>query len=160
VPGFWTLTCGQTAFEADLNSNANATTSITGRVTSLTFTSCTDTVSLIDYISCSLHGGSGLPTVRLTGGSASSGSVSLANVVVRCALVGGGANACYLKLDGAGSFGNATSSLTFSSLPVASVAPTPTALGGPYCFAGGSLNVTLNHIVQGGTNRTVTLTTA
>jgi hypothetical protein len=45
-------------------------------------------------------------------------------------------------------------------LSVASVAPTPTALAGPYCFSGGSMSVTLNHIVQGGTNRTVTLTTS
>jgi hypothetical protein len=154
-----TLTCGQTLLAADLNANANATTSITGTVTSLTFTSCTDTISAVTYTSCSLHGGGTLPTVRLTGAPSGGGSMLLNHVVVRCGIAESAVAACYLDLNGNGSFGNAASSLSLS-LPVQTVFPTATALPGAYCVESGSMNVTLNHIVQGGTNRTVTLTTS
>jgi hypothetical protein len=155
------VTCAQTFLDADVSSNANATTSITGKVTSLTFTSCTDTFAPVTYTSCSLHVGSPLPTVRLTGSSAGGGTMSVANAVVRCSVLGT-VSACYFAISGSAnaSFVNATSSINFTNLSVVTVVPTSDALPALPCLPVSSLSFALTHIVQGATNRTVTLTTS
>jgi hypothetical protein len=153
-----TLTCAQAILNANFTSNANVTTSITGQVTSLTLTSCTDTASFINFSSCSLHGGSPLPQVHLTGASSGGGYMRLTNLVVRCALVGL-PYACYFAFNANGPFNNTTSSISFANSGFSTVNTTSDAAG-QTCISSGWFSVLLAHIVQGGTNRTVTLTTS
>jgi hypothetical protein len=152
------VTCNQTFFSADVNSHSSATT-ITGKLTSLTFTSCTDTIAPVNITSCTLHAGSPLPTVHVLGTSSAGGTVSVNGVVERCS-VQASTNACYYAQNGAapGTAVNSTSSITYTNIPAVSSAPTTDALASGLCGATATFSTTLTHIVQTSTNRTVTIT--
>jgi hypothetical protein len=158
VTNIGTLTCKQAIFSADVDSHTSAT-SIAGRLTSLTFTSCTDTIAPWDYTSCASHAGSPLPTVSITGTSAAGGTMAINGVVLRCA-VRSSTYACYYAFASTanGSVVNATSSITYTNVPLGSVSPTTDALAGGLCGATMTFSTTLTHIVQTSTNRTVTTT--
>src|SRR4051794_5346805 len=49
------ITCTTTAFDADVNGNPAAT--VTGKLTTLTFTSCTDNLLAVNVLSCHLAAG-------------------------------------------------------------------------------------------------------
>ena len=149
------LVCTQTAIDADVTSNSSAT-SITGTLTALTFSSCNDSILHTTYSSCSLHP-AGVPTVTITAG-ATGGSVTFGHLTVRCAM---GSLGCYFTLaSSAGTMNNAASSIAFSNVDVSQVTPTSDAITVPGCAGTGTLSLTLNHIVQGGTNKTLTVTTS
>jgi predicted DNA-binding protein with PD1-like motif len=152
------VTCNQTFFSADVNSHSSATT-ITGKLTSLTFTSCTDTIAPVNYTSCRLHAGTALPTVHIVGVSTAGGTMTINGMVERCSIQGS-PNGCYFGQTGAanGSVVNVNSSITFSTVPFVSVAPTTDALHPGLCGTTATFSTTLTHIVQTSTNRTVTVT--
>jgi hypothetical protein len=144
--------------DADLGANKSVTTSITGSLTSLTFTSCTDTILALNISSCRLHPVGAVPTVQLTA-AAGNGVVQLAGVVERCAT--SATQACYYSLPTvAGTLTNASSSIAFVDVPYAPIATSTTdAVAAANCGTTGNLSFTLTHIVQS-TNQTVTVTTS
>jgi hypothetical protein len=148
------LTCESTRFHADVNQNGAAT--LTGRLTALTFTQCTDTIPVLTITSCHLHTPP-VPTISITStGGGTTGSVVLGDVVVRCAFAGT-PNACYFTAATAnGVATNATSTIQYNNVAAVGVSPTSDTLGA-LCPSTGTFGVTLRHIVQAGTNRTVTI---
>ena len=148
-----TITCNQTFFDADVNSNTSATT-IGGKLTSLTFTSCTDTLLAVNISSCTLHAAS-VPTVTISA-NAGGGTITLGHTVVRCA---NGLTGCYFTtVNATGAAVNATSSIDFTASATA-VAPTTDAVPAGNCGSSGAFSVKLTHIVSA-TNATVTVTTS
>jgi hypothetical protein len=79
------VTCASTKFTADLTSHHSAT-SITGHLTTLTFSSCTDHIAAVNIQECGLHAGSPLPTVHITATSATANTIVVNNAVVRCSI--------------------------------------------------------------------------
>jgi hypothetical protein len=153
---FGSITCTQSSFDATVSANSSAT-SIGGTLTGLTYTSCHDTVPSFTFTSCALHQ-PGVPTVTITG-SAGGGSLAINDATIRCPV--GGGFACYFTAASAvGTVSNAASTLSYSNVGSISVFPTSDALGGPsICSSTQTFSVTFNHLVQGGTNRTVTVGT-
>jgi hypothetical protein len=146
------ITCSSTRFHADVEQNGAAT--LPGRLTALTFTGCDDTIPVIAVTSCHLYTGP-VTTVSITA-SAGGGSVVLGDLIVRCAFAGT-TNGCYFTAASAnGSANNAASTIQYSNVSATRVQPTTDNLG-DFCPASGTFNVTLQHIVQAGTNRTVTI---
>jgi hypothetical protein len=78
-------------------------------------------------------------------------------VIIRCN-ISGDIRACYYTAASAtGLVNNLTSTLTFSNVAMVSItAPTTDALPSGTCGGTGPLSVQFRHIVQSGTNRTVT----
>jgi hypothetical protein len=150
-----TVTCNSLKFDADVTSNSSAT-SIAGTLTGLTLTSCTDTIPVISVGSC--HA-STTPAVSITAND-TGGHMNLTDVLVRCP-VAGGPNACYFTAATAtGVELNATSSLAYTNVATVYPASNPAdGLGGNICGATGTFSATLTHLVQGGTNATLTITT-
>lgn len=82
----------------------------------------------------------------------------MSDLTVRCPV--GSLGACYYTAASAsGTAVNATSTLTFSAINIGVVHPTTDSIG-PSCGATAQLGVRLDHLVQGGTNRTITLGTS
>lgn len=155
-----TMDCSQTFLDADLNASSSAT-SISGTLTALTFTSCTGRFGLVPYPDCSLHAiGGALPTITISP-LAIGGAVTLNDVTVRCATTG--TNACYYTSASiAGAASNAASSISFTNFGGTPVLPAGTTDAAPpgNCGSSFTASTTLTHIVQGGTNRTITITTS
>ncbi len=153
-----TIHCGLVKGTATVASGASAT-SISATLTAITFSTCTDTLPVVTIESCSLAAGT-TPSISILGTSSSGGTVTTTDARVRCFLGGsGGAAFCeYTAATAAGTAVNSTSTLAYSSVGVTHVNG---ASGdqGVLCGASGSFNVTANHMVQSGTNRTLTLTT-
>jgi hypothetical protein len=149
--------CSQASFDADVRSNTSAT-SITGTLTALSFTSCAGSFGVVTtFQGCSLDPDAPFPTIHLIAG-AGGGTVTIGDVTVRCSLMGG-SGFCYFTASSAvGSLANGPSTLTYTFVPFAPVSGT-TSLGA-LCGDSGSWAWTFTHIVQGGTNRTVTVTTS
>jgi hypothetical protein len=154
-----TWTCGRTLIDIDVNATTAAT--ITGRLTALTFTSCTDTIPLLDFRDCTLHVPS-IPTVSITA-AAGGGTVVLTDPVYRCTTSNASTGpACYFTLaSAAGSFNNAASTITFTNIGVVGVTPTTDAIAPANCGGTPSqLSFQLRHILQGTSTNTVTVTTS
>jgi hypothetical protein len=154
-----TVTCNQVFLDADANTNSSAT-SITGKLTALTFTSCTDTILAINIMDCTLQPGT-VPTVTITAG-AGGGSVVINDPVVRCTTSTPG-RACYLTAASVnGNAVNANSSIAFSNVAIVGATPAGVtdAIPPASCFVSpANLGFTLTHIVQS-TNSTLTVTTS
>jgi hypothetical protein len=149
------VTCNQTSFDADLNTNASAA-SITGKLTAITFTSCTDNIPVISFTSCRLHPATA-PTVHIFANRDTGGDVTITDLIIRCGIQGGNL-ACYITSSSVtGAYNNASSSLSFSSVAGVPVTTTTDALGAQICGTGVA-SVTFTDI-QSGTGRTVTVTT-
>jgi hypothetical protein len=151
--GLGKIDCRDTKFTADvLNSPA---TVLSGRLTQLTFTTCTDTIAPINVTSCHLHTPP-IPVIQIhanVGGSAQ----TVIDPVVRCAIQNS-TSGCYFTAATAQGVGvNANASLNFPAVSAATVAPTTDALGVGLCGLDGTFSVTLTHIVEEGSNRTVTV---
>jgi hypothetical protein len=159
LPGLGTVTCTNTKFDADANSNSSATT-IAGTLTSLTFSTCSDTIPIITVTHCELDPDRAKPSVSISS-TAIGGNVTINDAGVRCftpTLNG----FCYYTGTTASAVGignNAASTLTYTNVQVDRYAGATSDLGST-CGNNGNFSVTLNHIVQGGTNATVTITTA
>jgi hypothetical protein len=150
-----TITCNQVSFDADLSSRSSAT-SLGGSLTALTFTSCTDTIPVLTYTSCHLHGQ--VPTVSILASNDTGGVFTFSDSILRCGISGSATNACFYTFATALGLGsNAASTVVFNNVALSAVG-TSGSLGAA-CGTSGSASWTLNHIVQGGTNRTVTVTT-
>jgi hypothetical protein len=147
------VTCQNTTFDADVASGSSATT-ISGQLTSLTFTTCTDQHVLLNFTSCHRHG-TPLPAISVNG---STGTVTLTDVIVRCVIQSSNQVCYYTAATATGSANNALSTLTHTNIPVTGIsAPTTDALPPGACGTSGNFSFQLRHIVQGGTNRTMTV---
>jgi hypothetical protein len=146
------LDCTNTKFVADINNNHAET--LTGSLTQLTFTSCTDTIPFLTISSCHQHGPN--PDVRVTSTGANTGSVNLSDVGVRCIFTTGGA--CYFTAATAnGVANNSASTISYTNVAASGITGTSDNLGA-LCPSSGTFSTVLNHIVESGTNRTVTVT--
>ena len=144
------LSCTNTRFEATINNNHAAT--LTGSLNQLTFTSCTDTIPFLTITSCHQHGAT--PGVRITA-TTTGGSVNLTDVGVRCIFSSGGA--CYFTAATAnGVANNSASTISYTNVQAAGITGTADNLGS-LCPSSGTFSTVLNHIVEVGTNRTVTI---
>jgi hypothetical protein len=152
MAGFGTITCSQVSFDADLSSRSGAT-NVAGSLTALTLTSCTDTIPVLTYTSCHLHGQA--PTVSILAND-NSGVFTFGDTILRCG-ISGSAGACFYTFASAFGVGSTVSTISFNSVGLSAVGTSGSL--GSVCGASGSASWTLNHIVQGGTNRTVTVTT-
>ena len=154
--GAGTITCNQTFFDADVNTNSG-TPSVTGTLTSLTFTSCTDTLLAVNFSSCTLASAS-MPTVHIVG-TATGGVITLSHTIVRCAT--GITVGCYFtSVNITGAATNVPSSIDFTANATAVLPPGVTDAVVPgNCGSTGTFSVKLTHIVSS-TNATVTITTA
>jgi hypothetical protein len=152
------ITCNSGAFDVDVNANTSSPV-ITVTTTGLTFTSCTDTFPVVSIPSCALSPNSPLPTAQIYATSGTGGRLDIINPVVRCSIAGSTTSFCYYSAPTmSGTMVNATSRLTFSSGGVTNVGGSGSL--GVVCGTGsGSVNWIDDHVVQGGTNRTVTIGT-
>jgi hypothetical protein len=154
-----TFTCSRTNFDVDVTSNSSAG-SISGSLTALTFTSCTDTILAVNISACHLHRVGGIiPSVSITS-TAGGGNVLLNDVTIRCTT--SPTQGCYFTAASAnGTAANATSRINFPSVAVsvASPAGTTDAVSPAFCGTTAALGFTLTHIVDAA-NRTVTITTS
>src|ERR1044071_3962496 len=73
------ITCTTAHVQASANNNHAAT--LTGTLNQLTLTSCTDTIPLLTFSSCHLHGPT--PGIRITSTDTTSGSVSIFDMTIR-----------------------------------------------------------------------------
>lgn len=153
-----TLLCGQTSLDVDLNSNVSSGSSyVTGTITSYTFTSCTDTIVVINFSSCVLAPGT-FPSIRALVIKDTGGSFYADDATVRCSIAGSTTSFCYYTLDFyIGLYTNATSEILGSADWTATTGPGSL---GAACPSPGLETESLRHLVQGGTNRTITLTTS
>jgi hypothetical protein len=144
--------CTTAHLQATINNNHAAT--LTGTLSQLTLTSCTDTIPLLTFSSCHLHGAA--PTVAITA-NGTGGSFNLTDVGLRCSFTSPG-GACYFTAATAnGTANNAASSISYTGVAWNGIPGTADSLGG-LCFSSATFSVVLNHIVEAGTNRTVTVT--
>jgi hypothetical protein len=150
-----TVTCTNTKFDADVTSN-NSATSISGTLTSLTFTSCTDTIPVLTFVGCHLVG---TAPVSITAND-TGGHITLTDVLVKCN-IGSPTSFCYdTAATATGVFVNAASSLVYNNVGVVYPAVNPPdGLGAGICGSTASFSLSITHIVQGGTNATITVTT-
>jgi hypothetical protein len=102
-----------------------------------------------------------LPAVHILATSTSGGTVTLIDPRVRCTIGGsGGAAFCEFTMTSrAGTATNSPSAIAFSSVTVHHVTGS-SGDQGVLCGASGTFSVTLTHMVQSGTNRTVTISTS
>jgi hypothetical protein len=100
----------------DLSANMGAS-SVTGTLTAMTLSSCTDSIPVISISHCSLAPGS-TPLTHLTA-AATTWLQRIVNWLVRCNIAGSTTSFCYYNApDASGTGSNINSSLTFSSVPI------------------------------------------
>jgi hypothetical protein len=159
ITGLGTWTCNQATLNAHPSSSSSATT-IGGTVNSLTLTTCTDTIPIITFPSCTLSPSSPLPSITINANNDIGGTWTINDMTVRCNVAGSATSFCYYTMAAAvGSGNNTASTLTYSNVNFAGVAGSGS-LGAGVCGASGSFSTTLRHIVEVGTNRTITVTTS
>jgi hypothetical protein len=159
VTGWGTITCNQTNINASVSSSSSATT-ISGTLNTLTLTTCSDTIPVITYTSCTLSPHSPLPTITINSAGGTGGTTTINDPTLRCNIAGSATSFCYYTAaSAAGTGNNAASTLTYTNVTLAGVAGSGS-LGTGVCGAAGSFSTTLRHIVETGTNRTVTVTTS
>jgi hypothetical protein len=148
--------CHQASF-AFVAPGAHSATSVTGQLTALTFSSCTQSFGP-NYPHCALHYPTffGHPSVQITGND-TGGTVRLNDVVVRCAIAAS-STACYFTMAApTGTYTDATGALDFTNVPLTSVAAT-TDSSGSGCTTG-TASWSFTHLHQSGTSRTLTIRT-
>jgi hypothetical protein len=156
LTGLGVVTCNQTNFDANVTSNSSAG-SITGTLATLTFTTCSDTLPVITISSCTLNPGT-TPVVHIFASNDTGGTTTIDDATVRCNIAGSTTSFCYYTAATAlGQGNNAASTLTYGSIGVGVVGGSGSL--GAACGSTGTFSSTLRHIVQGGTNRTVTVQT-
>jgi hypothetical protein len=153
--GAGTVTCNQTFFDADVNGNTGAT-NIGGKLTTLTFTTCTDTILAVNILDCTLATGS-VPTVTITA-VAGGGTVVLGDTIVRCATSTPGKACYYTAATATGNGSNAGNSIAYANVGVTGLTTGFTDGIVPVnCGSSGTFGVTLTGIVQGATTNQVTI---
>jgi hypothetical protein len=123
ITGLGTFTC-HSAFSLTA-SVTEGNPSVDGTLASLALTSCSDTIPVIDYDTCSAV--SPFPTVTVAATSTAGGTVTLGNTQTFCHAVGTGTpgSGCYwLMTSPTGSFTNLNSTLAFVNVAVDHKVPT------------------------------------
>jgi hypothetical protein len=158
LTGLGVVTCNQTNFDLHVNFSFSVFgVSVTGALTFGTFTSCTDTLPVITISSCTLNPGT-TPSIHIFAGNDTGGTTTIDDPTFRCNIAGSTTSFCYYTAGTAVGQGNNTAStLTFSSVGVGTVGGSGSL--GAACGSSGTFSTTLRHMVQGGTNRTVTVQT-
>jgi hypothetical protein len=137
VAGLGAVTCNSTVFNATVGASGGAT--ISGTLNSLSFTSCSDTIPVIDITSCTSTGSA---AATLTGTGTTTGTISLNDTKVFCHVTGG-TSGCYYTAGAASGngFGN---TLSFNNIAVAHT--TGTGDLGSLCGTGATFSVTLTDL--------------
>jgi hypothetical protein len=152
------MTCSNTSFHVDVASHTSAT-SITGTLTALTFSSCADSLPVISFTDCRLVPVTGNGAhLSITATSATTSTDTITDARVFCGVAGSTSGCYYTMASASGSGNNLSSSLTFSNLAVSRATSGVTNDLGAACGTSATLGFTLTHIVQTGTNKTVTIT--
>lgn len=139
------FSCSTTHIEAAINNNHAAV--LPGTLNHFSLTSCTDTIPNLTFTSCHQHGTAPIDV--------STATVTLTDVTIRCSFAET-SQGCYFTMSTAvGTVNNPASTLTFSSVSAGSVNPTGDLFF--FCPSSATFSVVLNHIVEVGTNRTVTV---
>jgi hypothetical protein len=148
------VSCAQTSIFGTATTNSSATSvSGTGQ---LTFSTCTDTMLAVNITSCRGHGA--FPKLSATS-TATGGTITIGDSLARCAT--SATNACYYTSGlSVGTAVNATSTISFSNVPVnATTASTTDAVSAANCGTSGTFSVSLTHGVNQ-SNQTLTITTS
>lgn len=155
-PGTGTITCTQESITGD-GSVDSSTGSITEQITLFTGYNCHDTIPVINITHCTL---TNLPVAHYFADSPVGGFLDVDDVERRCSIAGSTTSFCYYTAASAvGTVLNATSTITFASTSVVTTSGSGSL--GAACGSGtGTYSTTLRHIVQFGTNRTITLRTS
>jgi hypothetical protein len=155
--GFGVITCASTT--SDITAGVSGGTTVTGTLDALTFTSCTDTVPVVNITSC-VKVASTFPTVAFRATGASGGTETLTDVFVKCFLAGSSSGCYYKAATAVGNVQNIPSLTTFSGVSTTHTVPAgATDDFGALCGAGGSFSVTFTDFTLGTTGTTVTLRT-
>jgi hypothetical protein len=105
-------------------------------------------------VSCHRHG-TALPHISING---TANTMTFTDVIVRCNIVSSNQGCYYTTATMTGVPNNVASTLTFTNVAVVAIsAPTTDAVAPGACASSGNFSVQFRHIVQGGTNRTVTI---
>lgn len=154
------VACTQSSFDASVSSIGGT---VSGTLTSLTFTGCEDEILGFGFNECHLHGAPP-PSVSIVANSALGGTVTFGHTVLRCAV--NDTQACYFTAPSiVGTERNLPSTVNFPNTVMTNTAPTSDALlPATRCFAAiggvsGTLAVKFTHIVTA-SNATVTVTTS
>jgi hypothetical protein len=157
LTGIGTVTCNAMTGSATVTRNSSAT-SISGTLSTVTFTSCTDSIPVIAITSCTLSPNSPLPSITVTATNDIGGTATVNDPTVRCNISGSATSFCYFTAaTAAGVNNNAASTLTYTGVSVTVVAGSGSL--GAVCGSTGTFSTTARHHVQVGTNRTVTVQT-
>jgi hypothetical protein len=147
VTGLGTLTCNTTSTDITLSSNGNPTAS--GTLNSLTFTTCTDTIPVINLGECTLTT-SPLPIVSITGTGPTGGFFAVGDTKVRCVLVGVGTptgSGCdYTMATASASVTNSPSKALFNGISAGHVSGGSNDLGSTLCGTGATFSTTLTSL--------------
>jgi hypothetical protein len=158
LSGLGHINCSSSSFHADIGASGGF--SVTGKLTALTFTSCTDSVPTIEFTGCHLHNG-GVPTVHIAaaGGSPGGGTVVLNNTLMRCGVAGSTQGCYYHSVSATGTWSNVNSSLRFSGVSLSHSAMGTTDDLGAVCGNAGTWNVLFTDLTGGTSGSTLTVTT-
>lgn len=154
IPTLGTIHCSQTSFVADATANTSATTfTLTGTLTSLTLSFCTDSIPALDFPDCTLRPGT-TPTLGIEAGAPS--RIRISTPIVRCQtpfLI----TFCEYSPGSApiGFMQALTSNLTYNMTGMTNLG---TGAGHSCGTTPATLRLTLTDLVQTGTNRTITIT--
>jgi hypothetical protein len=150
LPGLGVVTCNNTAFTATVGASGGAT--ITGSLSSLTFTTCSDTIPVINISSCHLSGSS--PSILITATGDVNGTVALTDPTVFCAVSGSTSGCYYTAATASGTATNST--LAYSNVAVSHT--TGTGDLGSLCGSSATFSATLTDLTSGGSTVHVTNT--
>lgn len=160
LTGVGEIVCSNTRFDADVNANQSAT-SITGTLTQLTFTTCTDTVPVLTITSCHLvpNATGQFPIIHITATGANTHTQLLTDPTVRCNIAGSATSFCYYTAHTATGLGTNTPNAVTFNVPVVTNVAGSGSLGAACGASGaaGSFHVGLTDAVQGGTGNRVTV---
>lgn len=151
-------TCTEAGIDFDVQRNSSAT-SITGSLTSLTFTSCTGQFTGTTFASCTLSADDPFPTVHITAG-VGGGTVTITDLTVRCSFMSSPSFCYFTATTVVGTFQNGPATLRSTNV---AFTPTTGTTGLPFLGCGGTGTVwswDLTDLVQSTTNRTLTVTTS
>jgi hypothetical protein len=149
--------CANTAFSADIG--ASGATNVTGKLTTLTFTSCTDNLPVINISSCHLHN-SGIPTLSIMAGTGGASTTALNDPLVYCGVVASTSGCYYTAAQANGTGSNTGSTLNFPNVAVTHTAAGTTNDLGALCGGFATFTVALSDLTvrdPSGSSTTVTV---
>lgn len=161
ITGVGTVSCTSTDFAVSFLANTAPTgSSVVGTLERQTLSSCTDTIPLIDFVSCA-RVATVTSNVLVRAVISGPGTVIPVLSYLRCGISGSSIGCYYSVGVGLGHVTNTPSTVNFPGTPLFKAAPAGTTddLGAPCGTTGGTLSMRLTGLTQGTTGQTLTITT-